>query len=297
VDERRLQIFKTVAELNSFSRAAEMLHLAQPTVSQQVQALEEQVGARLLDRTNKSVSLTPAGRVMYAHALDLLRGFAEARRACVEAAGVIAGPLSIGASLTIGQYVLPRAVTALLQHHPGIQLNLAIHNTEQIAHLMLSGRLDIGLVEGPVDSSDLVEETLLEDELVWIAPTRHPWRQKDEITLDDLKAEPVLLREKGSGTRRVMEAHLREAGLPPEELDVVAEMDGIETIKGAVECGLGVAAVSRWTIRKELRLGTLLARTVRRVPMQRTFRAISPRGRTLLPAAAALLDVLRTVGQ
>ncbi len=294
MDQRRLQIFWAVAEQRNFSRAAELLHMAQPTVSQQVQGLEEFFGVRLFDRTSKSVALTAAGRALYAHVGPLLQQLAEIKRSVIQAAGVVGGTLTLGASMTIGQYVLPRVIAAFANEYPSVEVRLQIQNTEQVAHRVAVGALDLGLVEGPVSGADLIQETFLEDDLVFIAPANHRWHSKATIALADLKEEPLILREKGSGTRQVMEEHLTSAGIRLEEFRIVTEMAGTETIKGAVEAGMGVAPISRWTIQKELRLGSLLFRTVRRLPMRRTFRAIYPRGRTLVPSAAAFVQKLQS---
>lgn len=295
VDERRLQIFWAVAEQRNFSRAAELLHMAQPTVSQQIQGLEDSLGVRLFDRTSKSVALTAAGRALYDRTGPLLQQFAEVKRAVIQAAGLVSGTLTVGASMTVGQYVLPRVIASLVRDYPQVEVTLLIQNTEQIAHQVATGVLDLGLVEGPVPGADLIQETFLEDELVFIAPANHPWKNKVTISFAELKQEPLILRERGSGTRQVLEEHLRSAGLRLEELRVITEMAGPETIKGAVEAGMGVAPISAWTIQKELRLGTLLFRTLRKLPMKRTFRAIYPRGRTLVPAALAMLEKLHSL--
>jgi len=294
VDERRLQIFRAVAEQRNFSRAADLLHMAQPTVSQQIQGLEEILGVRLFDRTSKSVALTAAGRALFAHVGPLLQQFAEVKRAVVQAAGIVSGTLTIGASMTIGQYVLPRVIAAYSQDHPSVEVRLQIQNTEQVAHQVGVGSLDLGLVEGPIQGAELIQETFLEDELVFIAPANHRWQNKATISLVDLKEESLIVREKGSGTRQVLEERLQSAGVRLDEFRIATVMAGTETIKGAVEAGMGVAPISEWAIQKELRLGSLLVRTIRKLPMKRTFRAIYPRGRTLVPAASAFLQKVQS---
>lgn len=294
MDERRLRIFQCVAELCNFSRAAEVLHLSQPSVSQQIQGLEEYFGVRLFDRTSKTVQLTAAGRTLYAQVEPLLQQHAEVRRAVAGAAGVVSGRLVVGASLTIGEYVLPRAIQPFVLHYPDVDLHVQIENTEQIAHLVSSGALDLGLVEGPVTAGDLVQEAFLEDELIPIAPAGHPWQEKASISLADFLTEPLILREKGSGTRRVMEEALAAAGVNLDRLAVRMELAGTEAIKEAVEIGLGVSVISRWTIRKELRLGSLVAKEITDLPIKRRFWFLYPRGRSLLPAASALMEQLRS---
>lgn len=294
MDERRLQVFRAVAELRNFSRAAEVLHMSQPAVSQQIQALEEHYGVRLLDRTSKAVQLTAAGRALYAQIIPLLQQFAEVQRAVVRAAGSLSGPLTVGASLTIGQYVLPQVLAAFERQHPEVRVRLHIQNTEVVAFRVRDSELDMGFVEGPVTGSDLHEEPFLDDELVLIAPANHHWRERRTIAPSELYSERLIVRERGSGTREVMENGLRAAGINVADLTIATELGGTEAIKGAVEAGMGVAIISQWTLRKELRLGTLLARRLRKHPIKRTFRVIYPHGHTLVPAAAALLDFLRS---
>lgn len=291
MDERQLQIFRAVAEQRSFTRAAELLHMAQPTVSQQVLGLEAALGVRLFDRTTRAVELTPAGRVLYAQAGDLLQRVAEVTRSVRQAAGEIGGRLTVGASMTIGQYLLPPIAARFARDLPIVDLRLRIQNTEQIVHQVTTGVLDLGLVEGPVPAGELHEEVFLADEIVWIAPADHPWRHKAVIQPADLLNERVILREPGSGTRKVVEEYLAAAGL--DGLSVAMEIEGTEAIKGVVEAGLGVAPISTWTVRKELSLGSLIHRPFGPQPLRRTFRAIYPRGRTLLPSAALLLQRLR----
>lgn len=294
MDERRLMIFRAVAEQRNFTRAAESLHLSQPTVSQQVQALEEEMSVRLFDRTSKSVDLTPAGHALYARTGALLQQFAELKRAVLEAAGAVSGTLVLGASLTIGEYLLPRAIALFGQEYPLVEVKLHIQNTEQIVHRLMEGSFDLGLVEGPLDVPELVQETFLEDELLVIAPVNHPWREKPLITPADLKAERLILREPGSGTRQYMEEYLRAAGIKPGDLQATTVLSGMESIKGAVEAGMGISVLSEWTIRKELRLGTLLARRLGNLPMKRSLRVVRPSGHSLIPAAKAFLRVLQS---
>lgn len=297
MDERRLQIFRTVAELRNFSRAAEALHLSQPTVSQQIQALEEYFGVKLLDRSSKAVDLTPAGRELYARAGALREQFAETRRAVLQAAAAVSGPLTVGASLTIGEYVLPQVLAGFTRAYPQVELRLQIANTEQVCQLVLNGSIDVGLVEGEVVSPDLAQEPFLDDELLFVAPADHPWREMAALEPRDLLAERWIMREQGSGTRQVLAAHLQAVGIEWERLQVVSELASTEAIKGAVEAGMGVAALSAWTVRKELRLGSLLARPALRHPMRRAFQVVYPRRKTLIPAAAALLRLLPWAGR
>jgi len=290
VDARRLDVFATVARESSFSRAAEILHLSQPAVSQLVASLEAELGVRLFDRSRRGVRLTPAGRALAGHAERLLRDMDDARRAVAEAAGAITGSLRVGASQTVGHYVLPAVMAEFARLYPAVTVRVGVQNTERVAALLLAGEVDVGFVEGHVGLPGIVVRPFARDELVVIAHPGHPWARRAQVRLEHLVAEPIVLREPGSGTRQVTEESLRRAGIDPESLTVVMELAGAEAIKTAVEAGVGVAVVSRATVAKELRLKTLVARPVRGMAMPRDLVSAVVAGRVLHPAARALLD-------
>jgi DNA-binding transcriptional LysR family regulator len=289
VELKRLQAFVTVARERSFTRAALRLHVSQSAVSQQVVALERELGARLLERTRRRVDLTASGAALYEHAVRILGEAELARRSVAAAEGAIAGELAIAASLTTAAYVLPPAVAALVAAHPDVRIAMRVENTEDVVHGLFAGEADIGFVEGDVPAEGLRLEELFADELVVIVPAAHRLAQRDELRLADLAAEPFVNREQGSGTRQIAEAALAEAGFDPRELRVVAELSGIDAIKSAVEAGLGLAIVSALTIRKELRLGTLVARPIDGIELRRPLSAAFAAGRAESPAARELV--------
>lgn len=293
MDERRLEIFVAVAERLGFSAAARALHLSQPAVSQQVAALERELGAQLFERSSRRVRLTAAGAALLARSGGLLREHAEARRAVAAAEGRIAGELAVAASLTVGAYVLPPALARLAEHHPELRVRVAIENSEQVAASLREGRVDLGFVEGELDAPDLVVQSLRDDELVVIAPQGHRFASQDELALDDLVREPFVVREPGSGTRQVAESHLRAAGVDPAGLRVVAELSGIDAIKAAVAAGLGVSIVSLSALPNGGAAWRLVARRVRGLPLTRSLAAVTLRTSPPLPAAARLLAELR----
>lgn len=289
MDTRRLEAFVTVARERSFTRAALLLHVSQSAVSQQVVALEREVGARLLERTRRRVDLTPAGAAFFEHAERMLAEADRARRSVAAVQGTIAGELAVAASLTTAGYVLPSAVAALLAEHPDVKVAMRVENTEEVVYGLLRGDADIGFVEGDVAADGIRLEQFSEDELVVIAPPSHRLAEGDEIRLADLAAEPFVQREAGSGTRQIAEAAMVEAGFDPSRLRVVAELSGIDPIKSAVEAGLGIAIVSALTIRKELRLGTLIARPLERLALRRPLSAAFAADRIESPAARELV--------
>jgi DNA-binding transcriptional LysR family regulator len=296
MDARRLEVFRAVARQRSFTRAALELHLSQSAVSQQVAALELELGGPLFDRSRRRVRLTPAGAALVDRADALLAGFAEARRAVAAARGAAEGDLRVSASLTVGNYLLPEALARLGRRHPALRLRVTVDNSERVVAALLSGAADVGFVEDEVERAGLTVAGALDDELVIVAPAAHRFAALAEVPPEELAAEPLITREAGSGTRRVAEQHLRSAGLAPETLRVAAELSQIETIKASVEAGLGVAILSRSTLRKELALGTLVARALAGVPMRRRLVAVTVTGATALPAALELVSLAEALG-
>jgi DNA-binding transcriptional LysR family regulator len=211
------------------------------------------------------------------------------------AAGHIAGELRIAASLTIAGYVLPRPLAAFRRDHPDVAIALRVQNTEEVERALLAGAADLGLVEGPVASERIELEPLFADELAVILAPQHRLAAIDEIDPAELLHEPFVVREPGSGTRRVAEDALAAAGIDPAALAVAAEVSGIDAQKALVEAGLGVSIVSTLTVRRELALGSLVARPVRGVALRRPLSAASVRGTPSLPAARALVEAVRSV--
>jgi DNA-binding transcriptional LysR family regulator len=289
MDLRRLEAFAAVARERSFTQAALRLHVSQSAVSQQVAALEHELDARLFDRSRRRVELTPAGAALYEHAERVLAEAGRARRSVAAAQGAVAGELEVAASLTTAAYLLPQALAALVAAHPDVLVRMRVENTEEVVHAVRAGEADVGFVEADVETEGIRVEPLASDELVVIVRSGHRLAGRDEVTLADLAAEPFVARERGSGTREVAEAALAAAGLDPGALRVVAEVSGIDAIKGAVEAGLGLAIVSALTIRKELRLGTLAALPVAGLELRRPLSAVFAAGRAELPAARELV--------
>lgn len=292
MDERRIAVFGAVARELSFSRAALGLHLSQSAVSQQVAALEHELGAQLFDRSRRRVRLTPAGAALLNRVDGLLGDFAEARRAVAAALGTVEGMLRVSTSRSVGTYMLPGPAAALGLRHPALRLRVSIENSERVITSLLSGAADIGYVEDEVDHPGVVLEPLLEDELVVVAAPSHRFAAMTEVPLEDLAVEPLILREAGSGTRHITEARLRAAGVALGELRIAAELTGIEAIKAVVEAGLGVSILSRATLAKELALGTLVARPVAEAPIRRTISAVRIGGTSELPATRELTALL-----
>jgi DNA-binding transcriptional LysR family regulator len=268
----RLKVFRAVAERLNFTQAAQALHLTQPAVTLQIKALESSLAVRLFDRTGGKVALTAAGELLlqYAWRIDELTD--QARIEISSLTGEGHGRLSLGASTTIAQYILPPLVGRFLLAHARVQPFLYGANTEEVVTALLDKRVELAFIEGPPQRSDLKMERFLDDEIVAIAHPEHEFSQVD------LQSAPLILRERGSGTRRVVEMALEKAGVDTGRLNVVMELDSSEAIKSAVEAGLGIGFVSQWALRKERLLGSVGILSIPKVRIKRQLNFLYAQG-------------------
>jgi DNA-binding transcriptional LysR family regulator len=251
----RLVVFRKVAEQRSFRKAAEELYLTQPAVSLQIKALEEDLGIQLFDRSGAHIELSPAGKVLLACAGQVSSLLVQAEQDIAALSGDQGGELALGASTTIAQYVLPRLLGEFCREHPRVRPTMISGNTEQVVDALEKQRIVLGFIEGPVRRRDVKTEPFLRDELILIVPAAHEWAERATIASAEIGTIPLLMRERGSGTRLVIESALDRSGIKKSALHIVMELDSTEAIKSAVEAGLGVGFVSRWAIAKDLRLG------------------------------------------
>jgi len=254
----RLAVFRAVAEQRSFRKAAENLYLTQPAVSLQIKALEEHLGTQLFDRTGSGVTLTKAGDILHAFAQKSNALLIEAEQAIHQQMDAPAGLLELGASTTIAQYVLPGLLAEFRRAFPRVVFSLVSGNTEEIVKAVIDRRVALGFIEGPAQSRLVKSHAFLRDEIVFIVPRAHEWAERASIPCAEVVSVPLLVRERGSGTRRVIELalakHLRKGAKPR----IAMELDSTEAIKSAVEAGLGAGFVSRSAIAKDQRIGNYL---------------------------------------
>jgi DNA-binding transcriptional LysR family regulator len=274
MEDHKLKVFCTVAETKSFSKTSEIIHLTQPAVSLQIQALEEIYETKLFDRSSSMVSLTPAGEVLYKYAKDILTLYASADKVIGKLTGLVKGSITIGACSNIGNYVLPSVITDFRKTHPKIKIHLLVSNTKRVVELLNSGNIDIGIVEGDVVRQKMVVKKLISDELLVIVSPSHQWAKKKEVSISDLSKEPFIFREAGSGTRQMIEKFLSRHGISPQDMKVSIVFGSTEAIKDAVENGLGVSIISRWAARKESKYGTLRLLSLKEEKMVRDFSLI-----------------------
>ena len=256
--DRRLQAFYAVAKHLSFTKAADALCMTQPAVTFQIRQLEEQFDTRLFDRTNGRISLTPAGTVALEYAERILALSAELGVRLKEISGQEAGPLLIGASTTIAEFLLPRILGEYKAAHPGIVPQLRVANSEAVQALVAERSLDLGFIEGDSHLPTVVTDVCCTDELQVVCAPAHPLARRTTVPSSVLAEHPYIGRESGSGTREVIDHYLARCGLSLDALQVVMEASSPEALKGLVATGLGFAIMSGATADKEVRLGELV---------------------------------------
>ncbi len=274
--DRRLQVFYTVARQLSFTKAAEQLFMTQPAVTFQVKQLEEHLNARLFERSHGRITLTPTGQLVLEYAERILGLSAEMDKRVSELTGSISGPLLLGASTTIAEFILPRVLGEFKACHPQVQTHMTVANSEAIENHVADQIIDLGLIESPSRRPGLHIEVCCEDELVMICAPEYKLAGLPSVTPQQIAGEPYISRESGSGTRDFSDHYFQQSGIAPEDLNIVMELGSPEAVKGVVETGIGIAIMSRATVAKELRLESLMA-----VPLKprliRTLSLVYPR--------------------
>ncbi|HLE43951.1 MAG TPA: selenium metabolism-associated LysR family transcriptional regulator, partial [Methylomirabilota bacterium] len=292
MDLRQLEVFARVVETRSFSRAAEALRLTQSTISEHVRLLEEEVGVRLFDRLGRETVPTRAGELLYGYAQRLLALRAEAQQALQQFLGQISGGLTVGASTIPGEYVLPPLIGAFREKFPQVSIALHIGDSREIADSVVEGRVELGLIGARPEQRTLQAVELMPDELVVVVPPGHAWFGRKLVTLDELKPEPLIVREPGSGSRQALETALDEAGPGLGGLRVIAEMGSTSAIKQAVKAGVGLSIMSKRAVEEECRHGLLWCLTIKDLRFTRHFYVVTHTGRSRSPLCQAFLDFL-----
>jgi DNA-binding transcriptional LysR family regulator len=289
MDLRRLEIFVRVAEFGSFSRAAEALFLTQPTVSEHVRALEDELGVQLLDRLGRGAAPTPAGQLLLGYARKLLALAGEAQQAVDQFQGRVSGELIVGGSSIPGEYVLPSLIGAVRAKHPEIAVTLPIGDSRSVQEWVESGRVELGVVGVRPTGRSLDSRQLMADELVVVVAPDHPWAGRGNISVEDIRHEPLILRERGSGSRDTLERALATVGLDFGAFRIVGEMGSTQAIKQAIRAGFGVSLISRRAVEDECRARLLACVSVRDLDVSRAFHLVTHRERSRSPLAQAFL--------
>jgi DNA-binding transcriptional LysR family regulator len=278
MDLHQIEIFCAIVKYRSFSRAAETLFLTQPTLSGHMKNLETELGVKLLDRLGKRALPTEAGDILYRHGLKLLEERDRAKQEIEKLSGRISGKLIIGGSTIPGAYLLPPLIGAFKKKNPGISVHLSIDDTAKITEAVLAGSLSIGVVGARVAEPQLEVHPFQTDELVVAVPSRHPWARRRTVAPKELAGQPFILREQGSGTRKIMEDRFEKAGLSIADLNIEAIMGSSDAVRQAVKAGLGISILSSRALKDDIEAGrlaavriTILLKGRSRSPLCKTF--------------------------
>lgn len=287
--DRRLQVFHAVAKHLSFTRAADALFMTQPAVTFQIKQLEEQFSVRLFERRHGSISLTPAGELVLSYAGKILALSDEMETRVGEMTGEMRGPLLVGASTTIAEFMLPRVLGEFNALYPQVRARLFVANSESIESRVAEHTLDVGLIEVPAKLAGLTCKICCEDELLVICAPDYPLAEMQSVKPKVLADYEFISREPGSGTREITDAYFRSHKVLPEELKTQMELGSPEALKGVVATGLGFAIVSRAVVDKEIRLGELLAIPLK-PPLKRNLYLVYPEDRFQSRLTATFMD-------
>jgi len=289
----QMHIFYTVAMKGSFSLAARSLYMTQPAVTMQIQSLENYFGTKLFHRSTKKVELSEAGRALLPLAKNGIELIRETDLIMSRYTHQLEDKLQLGASLTIGEFILPRLLGSFGSEFPNITISMKVMNTKQILEDVLTHQLTFSLVEAEVQHEDLHTEPVLNDQLKLIVPVNHPLNDLEFITFEDVLEYPFVLREQGSGTREVMEKEMLRQGFNPSLLRIMMEMGSTGAVKSSVEVGIGLSILSQSSVKHEVALGLLKVHDIQGCSFNRQFHAIYLKS-TLLPiSAVSFLTFLR----
>ncbi|MDW7998602.1 MAG: selenium metabolism-associated LysR family transcriptional regulator [Thermodesulfovibrio sp.] len=293
MEDHKLKVFCTVAETKSFSKTSEIIHLTQPAVSLQIQALEELYETKLFDRSSGSIALTPAGEILYRYAKEILTLYAEAAKEISKITGLIKGCVKVGAGTTVGNYILPAVSVDFKKRHPKIRVSISIGNTKKILEMLNSSMIDFGIISEAPMKSKFIVESIISDELCVICSADHPLSNQKSVSLYDIVKEPFIIREEGSSTRVIIEKFLADHGISVSDLHVSLILGSTGSIKEAVERGIGVSIVSKWAIRKEVSCGNLKILKLKEGKITREFYIILPKNTILSPAVEEFITYLK----
>jgi len=294
---RKLEVFCRVVELKSFTRAAEAVLLSQPTVSEHVRSLEEELGQKLIDRLGREAEPTPVGSLLYKYAVRILRLQQEAFESVENYGGKLVGRIMIGSGTIPGTYILPRIIGQFRRKYPSIHATLQIAGSQSMAAEVLSGKLDMAVVGARWKEKGLEWERIFSDRLVLVVSSDHPWANRGQVNLEDLKTEPFILRESASGTRKVINQIFEDHGMNPAELKEVAEIGSTAAIKEAIKAGIGISILSDRSVEEDMRSGLLKTVPLAEMRMERPFYLIKRQNRELSPASAVFWEFLLQEGR
>jgi DNA-binding transcriptional LysR family regulator len=290
MDVRDLQVFLSVSKHLNYTRAGEELNLSQPSVSVRIRQFETQLGVKLFEQLGKKVALTDAGQLLVPYARRVMASVEDAHHAIDELQGLERGSLRIGASTTPGMYLVPQVVARFKQRYRKIDIHLRIRDTREVEESVLRNEFDFGFVGGHLAASEVTALPWLTDELLLVVPPNHQFARKKTVNKQELEKESFILRESGSATRAVIVDQLRKSDF---ELDTVMEMENPESVKKAVQSGLGIAFISKFAVATELKAKSLIAVRIQGLSIHRELKIVHREDKHLGRAAVAFIEMAR----
>ena len=289
MDFRQLESFVAIAKFKSFSKAAERLYLTQPTVSNHIQNLEKELGTILLNRFNKKITLTNAGEILYCYALEMINKRELALFSLESFKGKIEGLLEIACSTIPEQYVLPEIIKSFSDLYPSVQYSLCHYDSQQVIDSILEGIIDFGFVGAKDEVHHLNYIDIMDDKLVFIAPNSNEFQSVHTVNIDFILNQKIIVREKGSGTRKIFEQLLFENHINIDHLNIIASLENTEAIKQFVCKGLGITLISELAVKDEIKCG-LVKKLEFNKEIKRNFYFVYHRSRALSPLAETFKD-------
>ncbi len=277
---RKLEIFYCVAEKLNMTTVSKGLHISQPAISQMIKEMEEELGVRLFNRLGKRLYLTDEGELFKTYSRRMMNLYQEFERVLEEKKDLKTGKLKLGASSTIGVYLMPQLIKKFIKELPDIDISLKIGNTKDIANMIVKNEIDFAFVESEVDMDEIKSEEIWNDELLIITHPEHRWGENLEIDESELKSEKFILREEGSGTRKIFEAAMKNNHIKYRESFTLGNT---EAIKEIIMTGLGISCLSKLTVRKELAEGKLKGYKLKNFEIVRGFNLIHHKDKHLSP--------------
>lgn len=289
-----LRLFCLVVEEGSVSQAARLIGISQPAVTKQIRQLENTYGTLLFDRTEGKLKLTKAGKTLYPYAKEIVKDVNRSKETIQMLIGNDELKLNVGASLTIGEYFLPRVLGMYKRNNPSIRLLLEIGNTPNILEKLADDVIDIAFVEGVVEKKQFLVEKFADDELILVCPIDHPWTKRETINIEELSKEHMIWRESTSGTRMIVEQALKKYGVL-EKIENFMELGSTQAIKSAVEAGLGITILPRITVEKELEHHNLAEIKIKGVFIHRNLWMVQKPQRFSKQNVEAFIRFFRTI--
>ena len=290
MDIRQLEIIRTVADSGSFTAAAKLLHVSQSAISRQVLLLEDELGEPLFLRLGRKVKLTTAGTALLALSRRVIADVRETTAAIVDQQQVLAGSLHLGGGMTVCLHVFPALLKEFRRRHPGVELKLTAGTTPQILERLRSGMLDTALLTLPLEATDLVQVPVMREELLLVMARGHKLARKRKIATADLFGHPWVLFERGSSTRRVIDAMMESNGIHPR---VTMETENVEILKALAAIGMGLTILPYQALAREARDGSLRVRRIAGVTMVRETGWVYVRGRRVPRVVQHMFDALK----